>query len=63
MLVGWGAFTVARTGPSQPVAQDTHEWDRAVTVAPILSVLPLAAITWVAPRRRDHRPRATQPAA
>ncbi|SDA03484.1 BZ3500_MvSof-1268-A1-R1_C045g00135 [Microbotryum saponariae] len=37
MLVGWGAFTVARTGPSQPVAQDTHEWDRAVTVAPILS--------------------------
>ncbi|SDA01117.1 BZ3500_MvSof-1268-A1-R1_C085g00467 [Microbotryum saponariae] len=37
MLVGWGAFTVARTGPSQPVAQDTHEWDRAVTIAPILS--------------------------
>ncbi|SCZ99856.1 BZ3500_MvSof-1268-A1-R1_C104g00572 [Microbotryum saponariae] len=37
MLVGWGVFTVARTGPSQPVAQDTHEWDRAVTVAPILS--------------------------
>ncbi|SDA05407.1 BZ3501_MvSof-1269-A2-R1_Chr12-1g03391 [Microbotryum saponariae] len=37
MLIRWGAFTVARTGPSQPVTQDTHEWDRAVTVAPILS--------------------------
>ncbi|SCZ92913.1 BZ3500_MvSof-1268-A1-R1_C066g00326 [Microbotryum saponariae] len=31
--------------PSQPVAQDTHEWDQAVTVAPILSSSALAAIT------------------
>ncbi|SCZ87236.1 BZ3500_MvSof-1268-A1-R1_C154g00800 [Microbotryum saponariae] len=37
MLVGWGVFTVARPGPSQPVAKGTHEWDRAVTVAPICS--------------------------
>ncbi|SCV73222.1 BQ2448_7147 [Microbotryum intermedium] len=35
MLVGWGAFTVAHPGPSQPVAKGTHEWDQAVTVAPI----------------------------
>ncbi|SGY28176.1 BQ5605_C083g12990 [Microbotryum silenes-dioicae] len=46
MLVGWGVFTVARPGPSQPVAKGTHEWDRAVTVAPICS---------------DHWPRAAQP--
>ncbi|SCZ95625.1 BZ3500_MvSof-1268-A1-R1_C057g00249 [Microbotryum saponariae] len=45
MLVGWGVFTVARPGPSQPVAKGTHEWDRAVTVAPICSALPLATIT------------------
>ncbi|SCV71302.1 BQ2448_2890 [Microbotryum intermedium] len=27
MLVGWGAFTVARPGPSQPVAKGTHDYD------------------------------------
>ncbi|SCV73206.1 BQ2448_7131 [Microbotryum intermedium] len=37
MLVGWGAFMVARPGLSQPVAKGTHEWDQAVTVAPIFS--------------------------